>query len=333
MAPTAIELELVPAARCDVIDVARRLGEDFLGRHRRTLYCSHHTTAGYLEQGLCARLDDSRERLSSLVDLFRRIFPPGANYEHDKLHLRRELTEQERRTEPRNADSHLAFIGSGLRSCVTYRNRPGRPVWFIDLDGVHEQDAQSVTVPVSHHPIVSLNLRDPRLGLYDRLAEWVRRHEVRHGRIDICLARDERNTGLTVNEYETLLMRGDLRQALEDPLRFMVQRGRSLLRDPRSIPGRTLEYARHDLLNLMNGLMDATGVSESIVERLISRFMALPAARFLRLKRGVSVAVLDRGGAAASPILHGRYQSPILIQWRRPESGSRRLELSLVRFG
>jgi thiamine phosphate synthase YjbQ (UPF0047 family) len=354
MAPTAIQLELLPAARCDVIDVARDLGAEargFLERHRRTLYCSHHTTAGYLEQSLCARLDDSRERLSSLVDLFRRLFPPGANYQHDKLHLRRELSDEERRTEPRNADSHLAFIGSGLRSCVTYRNRPGQPVWFIDLDGVHEHGARrrrttllgydreervaagSVTVPVSRHPIVSINLRDPRLGLYDKLAEWVRRHGVTHGRIDIALAREERHTGLTVNEYETLLMRGDLREVLEDPLRFMVERGRSLLRDPRSIANRTLDYARYDLPNLFNDLLDATGASESIVERWISRFLAVPAERFLRLKRAVSLPVLDPGEPGTSPIVQGRYQSPILIQWSRPAGGSRRLEIALYRFG
>ena len=30
----------------------------------------------------------------------------------------------QRQVEPRNADSHLAFIGAGLRNCVTYVNRP-----------------------------------------------------------------------------------------------------------------------------------------------------------------------------------------------------------------
>ena len=37
---------------------------------------------------------------------------------------------------------------------------------------------------------------------------------------------------MTVNEYETLLMRNDLPQALSDPLRYVFQRGRRLLRHP-----------------------------------------------------------------------------------------------------
>ena len=66
------------------------------------------------------------------------MFPEGAGYEHDKLHLRTELSDEQRRSEPRNADSHLAFIGAGLRTCVTYLNRPNEPVYFVDLDGVNE---------------------------------------------------------------------------------------------------------------------------------------------------------------------------------------------------
>ena len=35
-------------------------------------------------------------------------------------------TPTQRAVEPRNADSHLAFMASGLRTCVTHPNRPGR---------------------------------------------------------------------------------------------------------------------------------------------------------------------------------------------------------------
>ena len=48
------------------------------------------------------------------------------------------LTEEQKEVEPRNGDSHLTFIGSGMRNCVTYRNQPPAPVFFIDLDGTHE---------------------------------------------------------------------------------------------------------------------------------------------------------------------------------------------------
>ena len=74
----------------------------------------------------------------SYINVFRTMFPEGAGYEHDKIDRRTELTEAQKPEEPRNADSHLAFMAGALRTCVTYRNRPNEPVCFIDLDGVHE---------------------------------------------------------------------------------------------------------------------------------------------------------------------------------------------------
>ena len=71
------------------------------------------------------------------MKVFQTIFPEGAGYEHDKLHLRTELSDEQRRSEPQNADSHLAFIGAGLRNCVTYITRPNEPVYLVDLDGVN----------------------------------------------------------------------------------------------------------------------------------------------------------------------------------------------------
>ena len=48
-----------------------------------------------------------------------------------------ELAPEQRVVEPKNADSHLAFIAAGLRTCVTYANRPDEPVCFVNLDGVN----------------------------------------------------------------------------------------------------------------------------------------------------------------------------------------------------
>jgi len=36
------------------------------------------------------------------------------------MELRTELSDAQRKVEPRNADSHLTYIGAGLRNCVTY---------------------------------------------------------------------------------------------------------------------------------------------------------------------------------------------------------------------
>jgi thiamine phosphate synthase YjbQ (UPF0047 family) len=353
VSPTEITLHLAPAARLDVINVSQQIREelgDLLERYKKTLYCSHHTTAGYLEQSLCARLDYSRDRLGSLLHLFQQIFPPNANYEHDKLHLRQELSEDQRRSEPKNADSHLAFMSSGLKNCVTYANRPDAAAYLIDLDGVHEHGVRqrrttalaynreltvgriAYSIPVSRHPIDSVNLRDPDVGLFDQLHETVQRLGIDKGRVDISLAAGEGRSGLTVNEYETLLMRHDLAEVLQNPVRFMARHGKELLQNPRSILDKTRNYASYDVVRVLNELMDATGISESILERLIARFMAVPAQRFLRMKRSVSLLVSDQASNGESAIVQGTYQSPVLVQWGKAKSQARQLDIELIRF-
>ncbi len=347
--PTELQLTLTPRSRYDAIDVASHIREahgDALSRFRRALYCSLHTTAGYLEQGLSNRLDNRRERLDPFMRAFQGLFPPGADYRHDQLQLRRELSDDQRRCEPRNADSHLAFIGSGLRNCVTYRNRPDQPVYFMDLDGVHDGlprtrrtsvlaynrgevvERIECTVPVSRHPIDSINLADPRTGVLETARELIASHGVAQGRLDLSLAPAERDAGITVNEYETLLMRHDLAEVLADPLKFAASTGRRILHDPRSIPSKSWGYARYDVVQVLNELMDALRVSESALERLVARVMAVPARRFLRLKRSVSLLVSESSGG----IVRGTYQNPILIQWTAAPPGYRTVELTLTRF-
>lgn len=351
--PTQLTLELQPQARFDVIDVTRhirsRLG-DRLSQYAKTLYCSHHTTAGYLEQSLCARLGYSGERLGSFLGVFQHLFPPDANYQHDKMHLRDELSDDQKQVEPKNADSHLAFIGAGLKNCVTYRNSSDAAVHLIDLDGVWEHGVRTrrttflayneeravseerFAIPVSSHHIDSINLREERVGFLAWLRELVERHELTKGRIEISLDAAEKHSGLTVNEYETLLMRHDLIEVLRDPARFLADRGRSLLRDPRSIPHVTLNYARYDLVQVINQLIDLTGMSESIVERAVARFLAAPARRFLRLQRSVNLLVTDAGGSDVGDIVQGTYQSPVLVQWNKARSCHRHLRVQLYRF-
>ncbi len=347
--PTELVLALTPRSRYDAIDVAQRLREEFgdaLAGFRRVLYCSLHTTAGYLEQALSARLGNRRERLDPFIRAFQGLFPAGAGYQHDRLHLRRELSAEERRCEPRNADSHLTFIGSGLRNVVTYQNRPAEPVYFMDLDGVHgaqvrtrrthvlgytrEETVATVRceVPVSRHPIDSVNLADPRCGVLEAARTLVARRGVAAGRVDIALSGGEVDAGVTVNEYETLLMRHDLAEVLADPLRFAARQGRRMLRDPLSIPSKSWGYARYDLVQVLNELMDALRVSQSAIERLLARAMAVPARRLLRLKRSTSLLVSEAEGG----IVRGTFQNPILIQWAAAPRGSRTVEVTLTRF-
>jgi len=349
--PTEVSLTLEPAARYDAIDVASAIREacgDVLAGYRRALYCSFHTTAGYLEQALQSRLSDRRRQLDPFIRTFQRLFPAGADYRHDRLDERHELSPEQRRTEPKNADSHLTFIGSGLKNCATYLNRPGEPVYFMELDGVNGAVARTrrttvlaydreervagarFAAPVSRHAIDSINLGDARLGLLSLVEDLAARHGVRHGRVDISLAPDERDAGVTVNEFETLLMRHDLAEVLRDPLKFAMHTGRRALSHPRAIPAKSLGYAKYDAVHVINELMDALRLTESAVARLVSRLMAMPAARFLRLKRSVSFLLADDGSGRAT-VLRGTYQTPILIQWAA-NGGHRDLDISLARL-
>ena len=351
--PIEVTLEINPRARVDLVDVRQRVSEshgDLLNSFPQALYASFHTTAGYLDQSLASRLNRQRDGLAPYLSFFRNVFPEGAGYKHDELHLREDLSDAQRQVEPLNADSHLAFISAGLRSCVTYRGRNDQPVYFIDLDGVNkghprqrvttvlgfnteeEVARDRVTVPMSAHPVESVSLKDPRFGIYQRCQELITRHGVTKGRLQLALAPGEDQAGLTVNEYETLLMRHDLVEVLRDPLRFMAEKSRHLLADPRSIPNKTIDYAKYDMVRVFNELVDALRLSDSVVERIVSRFFGAPARHFLRMKRSVSLPVSDRGTPGEGHLAQGRYQSPILVQWRRAEPRTRMVDIILTRF-
>jgi thiamine phosphate synthase YjbQ (UPF0047 family) len=340
-------LELVPKARFDVVELRSHFAAEHeaLSAYPRCLYWSSHTTAGFLDRSLAARL--SPERIPSYVEAFRTLFPEGAGYEHDRLERRDDLHPDQRAYEPRNADSHLAFIAGGLRACVTHPNRAGESVFFVDLDGVvegrprrrltrligfHDERVVGTTrleVPVSNHPIDSINLKDPRLGLYDQLGDFVAKSGVSKGRLRVVLDPSERHSALTVNEYETLLMKYDLVEVLRNPLKFFAEKGRHALANPRAVPAKTLGYAKYDFVRVLNQSLDMLGLRGSIVEKLLARTLAVPAARFLRMRRSVSLLVSDRPDGTTG-LVEGTYQSPILVQWRRTPRQSRMLDVTLT---
>jgi len=147
----------------------------------------------------------------------------------------------------------------------------------------------------------------------------------------LSLASGERHAGLTVNEYETLLMRHDLSEVLRDPMRFMAEKAGHMLGNPLAIPAKTLDYAKYDLVRVFNQLIDSLGLHESMVECVLARAIAMPASRFLRMKRSVSLFVSDRQSDRGT-IVEGTYQSPILVQWHRGHRQSRVLDVTLTRF-
>jgi thiamine phosphate synthase YjbQ (UPF0047 family) len=348
--PTEIRLTLSPSRRFEAIDVNARIASesgDLLDRYRKTLYCSLHTTAGYLDQSLAGRMHHHHGRLAQFFDAWHTLFPQNAEYRHDQMELRSELSEEQKEVEPRNGDSHLTFIGSGMRNCVTYRNQPLAPVYFIDLDGTNGDTRrerrttvvaydeerlvvrESFAVPLSRHPIDSVNLADPKVGLVDRINEIVARSGIEKGRVDLVLGAAERNVGLTVNEYETLLMRHDLVEVLKDPLRFAVQRGRHMIDDPLAIPSKTLNYAKYDVPRAINSLIEALHWDHSVFERAMAKLMAVPAQRLLRSRRVTFLASHD-DNLGRPALVRGTYQSPILVQWKAAEGQARTIDIALV---
>jgi thiamine phosphate synthase YjbQ (UPF0047 family) len=344
--PLDLTLEVAPKARVDVVDFrAKFVAEhEAVAAYPRCLYWSFHTTAGFLERGIAARLNP--DAVPSYVEAFRAIFPEGAGYEHDRLDRRRDLDAAQRVVEPRNADSHLAFMASGLRTCVTHPNRPGEPVLFVDFDGINsgrprrrrarligftsERLVQTtrLEVPVSGHPIDSINLKDPRLGIEQQLATFVAAAGVSRGRLRLSLDPAERHSALTINEYETLLMKYDLAEVLRNPLRFVTEKYRHAVANPRAVPAKTLGYAKYDFVRVLNQSLDTLGLRGSVVEKLLANTLAVPAARFFRMRRSVSLLVAERSEGTPG-IVEGTYQSPILVQWQHAPRGARALTVAL----
>lgn len=346
-------LSFTPRDRFDIIDMHARASEvhgEAFKRYAHHLYASKHTTAGFLPQRLAARLVERFGGVAPYINAFREVFPEGAGYRHDQLELRDELTPAQKAVEPVNADSHLAFITSGLRACVTSdARRPGH-VLLVDLDGTYkgkprtrqttivgyncEQEVARVVVdvPVSSHPIDAVNLRDPRVGLSEIVGELIARHGVAKGRIRFELPTSEQHASLTINEYETLLMKHDLADVLQHPLRFASEKVRHVLSDPRAVPGKAKAYAKYDLPTAVNAVLDSLGISAPRIEQIVARSLEAPASRFMRMRRGVDLLVSDSSEAGRGELVEGTYQSPILVQWRSAKAASRKIEVALTCF-
>src|SRR5919106_2737350 len=97
--PLDLTLELAPRARFDVVDLRSRFADEHeaLGVYPRCLYWCFHTTAGFLDRSLAARL--SARHIPTYVDAFRTIFPEGAGYEHDRLEQPSDMDAQQRKIE------------------------------------------------------------------------------------------------------------------------------------------------------------------------------------------------------------------------------------------
>jgi thiamine phosphate synthase YjbQ (UPF0047 family) len=351
--PSKIMLELLPKSRLCVTNVSDRITEEYgslLRNYHRLLLCSLHTTAGYLEEDLSAKLGHNERRLRQFIRSFQKIFPQNAGYSHDRLELRAELAECEKEKEPLNADSHLTFIGAGLENCVEHVNETDSPVYFVDLDGVykkHHRRRSTVILAYNKRKLVyhgefripvpegrsinSFNLKDTKYGLFQHVNNLLYSYGVANGLIEIRLGRGERHAALTVNEYETLLMRNDLPNAIRDPLHYMIGRGRSLIQNPGSIAAKTRGYAVYDLVHFYNEIMNTLRIGRPLFEKIFP-YLSASASRVFRLKRNVKFMVSGADRSRTGHVIQGRYQSPILLQYKRPAQEFRSLEIEVWKF-
>ena len=116
-------------------------------------------------------------------------------------------------------------------------------------------------------------------------------------------------------------MRYDLAEVLRNPLRFAARQAKHAWDDPRAVPSKTIDYAKYDLVRALNRLVDALGLAESAFERVFSQALAVPASRFLRMKRSVDLLVSDTRTPGRGTVIEGTYQAPIMVQWRRADRG------------
>ena len=82
-------------------------------------------------------------------------------------------------------------------------------------------------------------------------------------------------------------------------------------------------------MRVLNRGLDAFGLRGSIVEKVMARTLAVPAARFFRMRRSVSLLV-SAGDNSTPEIVEGLYQSPILVQWQHAPRRARVLDVSLT---
>jgi thiamine phosphate synthase YjbQ (UPF0047 family) len=325
------QLCLRPVKRPEIIDLRNHVPGG-LQAHRNWLCVSHHTTAGFLDPTLRRRMGEDSERLEAFVKALADLFPPEAGYAHDRLSLRDELSEAQKLVEPLNADAHLAFIGGGFTNCVVASPRPGEPIWFVDFDGVfldrYEQLNQrtrtatvvgfeqeitvarvDLTLPdVREGQVVRLD--DPALGIVEAIEGEIHRRDIQAGLIRLDLEHPRRGEGLTMNEFEALLMERDMRRILSNPFNFAREGTRGL-----------------------RLALEALGVTPRRLSRLLARLLGAPEPQLLRLQRSLAIAILPEGGLGGpSPVvtagrpLMGTYQSPLLVQ--RPAGRARVLRVT-----
>ena len=191
--PTEVRLTLAPQRRFEAIDVNTRIAERggrraAAAQARAVLLVAHDRRLSRAEPvGAAAPRRGSARRSSSgsfhaRLSAGRRV-PPRSDGAADRADRRAEGSRAaQRRFAPhlhRRRPAQLRHL----------RTRPDAPVYFIDLDGAYKATRRTrttavvaydqervvlrtpVIIPVSKHPIDSVNLADPRIGLLEQVNE------------------------------------------------------------------------------------------------------------------------------------------------------------------
>ena len=97
----------------------------------------------------------------------------------------------------------------------------------------------------------------------------------------------------------------------------MAEQYRRLLANPRAVPGKALGYAKYDLVRVLNSGLDTLGLHDSIVEKVLARTLAVPAARFFRIRRSVHLLVGEPRATAGTDSWRAPTRAPSSCSGRR----------------
>ena len=64
----------------------------------------------------------------------------------------------------------------------------------------------------------------------------------------------------------------------------MAQKSKHMLLDPRAIPAKAKNYAKYELVHVVNEFLDTLGLSELLLQRTLNKLLAVPAARLMSIR-------------------------------------------------
>ena len=189
----------------------------------------------------------------------------------------------------------------------------------------------SVSVPVSKHPIDSVNLADPRLGLLDQVNELLARSGLERAR-STCVEPERTQRRPHRQRIRNAADAHDLIGRAQEPAALREDQGaqhpRRSARHPRQ-DAQLREIRRRARAELADGgaRPRPVVVRAAVREGDGGAGAALHAVATGQLPRRSATAVTAR-----ARVLRGTYQSPILVQWQPAVGQARRLDISIVKL-